>query len=125
MINTREIAEEYRLTHWARVIQERSESGLSIKGYCKQIGICGNTYYYWQRRVRQAACEHLLPAVQTEMSKPAIPTGWALVEPIKEPALPIPDSALFIEAGSYRIRVSADTDMELLAKVCRMLVSLC
>jgi len=59
MINTREIAEEYRLTHWAGIMRERAESGLTIKAYCKQIGICGNTYFYWQRRVRAAAHERL------------------------------------------------------------------
>ena len=59
MINTRAIATEYRLTHWAQVMQERGQSGLSIKDFCKQIGICGNTYFYWQRRVRAAACEQL------------------------------------------------------------------
>ena len=63
MINTREIAEEYRLSHWARVMQERADSGLSIKAYCNQIGICGNTYFYWQRRVRAAACEQLALSV--------------------------------------------------------------
>lgn len=59
MVNTREIAEEYRLTHWAQVMQERVQSGQSIKAYCKQIGICANTYFYWQRRVRAAAADEL------------------------------------------------------------------
>jgi len=53
VINTREIAEDYRLAHWAQIMHERTQSGLSIKAYCKQIGICGNTYFYWQRRVRE------------------------------------------------------------------------
>jgi len=121
MVNTRKIAEEYRLTHWAQVMQERVESGLSIRDYCKRIGVCQNTYYYWQRRVRQAACD-LLPTVQTEITKPSVPAGWAVAEPAKEPAH---DRAVIIEVGSYRVKAAADTDMELLAKICRMLVSLC
>lgn len=47
------------MTHWAQVMQERTQSGLSIKAYCKQIGICANTYFYWQRRVRAAAANEL------------------------------------------------------------------
>ena len=54
MINTREIAEEYRLGHWAQVMQERISSGLSIKAYCRQIGISTNTYHYWQKKLREA-----------------------------------------------------------------------
>jgi putative transposase len=122
MVNTNEIAKEYRLSHWAGIMQRRTENGMSIREYCISIGISENTYYYWQRRVRQATCELLLPTVQAEISKPAAPTGWALVEPAKEHPH---DSAVIIESGSFRVRVAADTDMELLAKVCRMLVSLC
>ena len=73
MINTREIAEEYRLTHWAQVMQERSQSGLTIKAFCRQIGICTNTYFYWQRRLRQAAFEQMegIQAVNVPASLPA------------------------------------------------------
>lgn len=59
MINTREVAKEYRLSHWAGIMQERVQKGQSIKEYCLEIGICQNTYFYWQRRVRAAACEQL------------------------------------------------------------------
>ena len=69
-MNTREIASEYRLTHWAQVMQERAQSGLSIKAYCKQLGICGNTYFYWQRRVRAAAAAELGLSV-CETAKPS------------------------------------------------------
>ena len=59
MQNTREIAKAYRLSHWAQIMQERVQSGLTIKEYCRQLGICGNTYFYWQRKLREAACEGL------------------------------------------------------------------
>lgn len=59
MISTREIAAEYRLGHWAQVLQERMQSGMSVKAYCKQMGICENTYFYWQRIVHVAAATGL------------------------------------------------------------------
>lgn len=34
-MNTREIVEEYRLTHCAGIMKDRSASGLSIKEFCK------------------------------------------------------------------------------------------
>jgi hypothetical protein len=55
-MNTREIAEEYRLSHWARIMQERQESGLSIKAFCRKAGFHENRYFYWQKRIREAAC---------------------------------------------------------------------
>ena len=60
MKNTREIAKEYRLSHWAGIMQERSQSGLSVKAFCRKMGICGNTYFYWQRKLREAACEQFV-----------------------------------------------------------------
>ena len=122
MVNTNEIAQEYRLSHWAQVMQRRTDNGVSIREYCIHLGISENTYYYWQRRVRQAACEVMLPAVQTEITQPSVPAGWALAEPGKEPT---GDSTVTIEIGSFRVRAAADTDMELLSKVCRMLASQC
>ena len=59
-MNTREIAKEYRLSHWAQIMKEREESGLSIKTFCKKIGIHVNSYFYWQRKLRETVCEQLI-----------------------------------------------------------------
>ena len=58
-MNTRDIAAEYRLTHWAQIMRERIESRLNVKAFCKKAGIHENTYFYWQRKLRGAACEQL------------------------------------------------------------------
>ena len=44
-MNTREMASEYRLSHWARILRDRSESGLSVKEYCKSAGFHENSFY--------------------------------------------------------------------------------
>ena len=43
-MNTKDIAAEYRLSHWAQVVQDRVEKGISIRLYCKEAGIHENTY---------------------------------------------------------------------------------
>jgi transposase-like protein len=67
MINTREIAVEYRLAHWVKIMQERSDSGLSIKAYCESISLHQNVYYYWQRKLREAACQSLVNTQSVEL----------------------------------------------------------
>jgi hypothetical protein len=145
MINTREIAEEYRLAHWAHVIQERTQKGMSIKAFCKHVGIGENTYFYWQRRVRMAAAEimqgkDILPLTTSavgEQPKTAfvsdatrialptpIPAGWAQAQTEIEPK-GIAAAGLPVEIGKYRIMVHEDTDSALLEKVCRVLGALC
>jgi hypothetical protein len=75
MIDTREIAAECRLAHWAGVVRERAESGLTVKAYCESAGLHENTYFYWRRKLRESACEG--------MAADALPTpdGWAAAVP--------------------------------------------
>jgi len=58
-MDTRQVAEDYRLAHWAGITQERNESGLGVRAYCANTGITESSYYYWQRKLRKAACEGL------------------------------------------------------------------
>jgi hypothetical protein len=58
-VNTKEIAAEYRLTRWAGIIEERQESGLTIKAFCERSGFHENIYYYWQKKLREAAYNEL------------------------------------------------------------------
>ena len=117
-MNTRDIASEYRLTQWAQITRERADRGLSVKAYCKEIGIHENTYFYWQRKLREAACSEIQPT-GTE-GKHLVPNGWALC--VKgEPTLV---QGLTIEVGGCRITVGTETDPALLTKVCRALKEL-
>jgi len=126
MINTREIASEYRLSHWALIIQERSESGLSIKAFCRQIGICANTYFYWQRKLREAACEQLTKRESTPkfLSAPSFaevmvcesPTSVASVEAV---------SQLRIEISGVQITADSTYPTDKLSALLRELMRSC
>ena len=58
-MDTQKVTAEYRLLHWMKVIQERQNSGQNIKEFCESTGISRHAYYYWQRKLRQAACAEL------------------------------------------------------------------
>ena len=132
MINTREIAAELRVSHWAGIMQERTRSGLSIKAFCRQADICQNTYFYWQRRVRAALCGELAVKPQVEAAaantiestrKSLIPSGWVTVCETDETTSE--EKTLPIEINGCRVLADANVDFELLEKVCRVLVNLC
>jgi putative transposase len=117
MINTREIATEYRLEHWAGIVRERSESGLTVKAFCKSVGLHPNSYFYWQRKLREAAYSEMTAAD----ALPA-PNGWTASVPTGfQPGV---SRALPIEIGKCRVIADQYTDERLLAKVCRVLMSL-
>ena len=124
-MNTRAIATEYRLVQWGQAMQERIASGESIKEFCQGRGISRNTYFYWQRKLRELACRELLPVAKEEPGStreyPA-PKGWALCEVVEEVKA---EGELTIEIGGCRVLANRDIDPELLLKVCWVLKSLC
>lgn len=120
MVNTREIAREYRLMHWAQVMQERVQSGQSIKAYCKQIGICTNTYFYWQRRVRVAAANEMGLCVCKEAQPPQVSfsavrvVGAAVCPTAMETGAP---GQLHIDAGGVQLTADSTYPVEQLARL--------
>jgi len=122
-MNTREIAAEFRLGHWARIMQERADSGLSIRAYCKENGIGTNVYHYWQRKLREAAVEQLSAAAHPEQQA-LVPSGWATVSPAEE-AVPEQAEGLTLRIGVAEVEVRPGFDEALLASVCRALSQSC
>ena len=78
-MNTRKIAVEYRMSHWAGIMQQRAESGLSVKAFCEREGFHENIYYYWQRKLRDAASEQLAEIESDKMRTGLVPTGFTEV----------------------------------------------
>ena len=115
-MDTQKIASEYRLSQWTKVIQARQDSGKSIKEFCQFEGINRNSYFYWQRRLRKLACTEI--AIKEEPVD-SMPNGWMQLAPVQQMK-----AALEIEINGCHVEVNADTDTELLKKVCRMLRSL-
>jgi len=133
--NTREIAAEYRLSYWSGIIKERGESGKSIKAYCESVGIRTNVYFYWQRKLREAACEHMqnslnvkgallaVPNTSKSNAETAIvPSGWAVCDVAESGS---GEETITIEIGKCRILATACVNPESLSKICKVLMSLC
>lgn len=57
MDNTQLATKKIRLEQWARIIQDRNSSGMTIDQYCDARGLSRNAYYYWLRKLKHAALE--------------------------------------------------------------------
>lgn len=118
-MNTRDIATEYRLAHWTQVMRDRTDRGLSIHAYCEEAGIHENTYFYWQRKLREAAYTGM-QETSAEV-KSIVPNGWATIG-VSERSTKT--KGLTVEAGGCHITVGENTDLELLMRVCQVLKTL-
>lgn len=72
-MNTKEVARQYRLNKWTEIVRECRSSGQTISAWCADHDINPKTYYYWLRRVREAACE-ALPSLHSQ-NNPIIPVN--------------------------------------------------
>ena len=117
-MDTQKVAAEYRMSQWAQIIQARADSGQSIKDFCQTEGINRNAYFYWLKKLRESACTEL---VKKEDPRSISPDGW--VQLASEPTRQTTES-LKIEINGCHITVTAETDHDLLAKVCHTLRSL-
>ena len=119
-MDTQKIVKQFRLSGWGDAVKERIARGQSIRAFCKENGIGTSTYYYRQRKVREAACVELVKAQNPEPG--LVPSGWTQLAEV-EPET-IAENLLTIEVGGCRVAVNDQTNPELLLKVCRTLRSL-
>ena len=47
----RQLNEQNKLSLWAERVSECRNSGQSVLTWCKEHGICSQTYYKWQKRL--------------------------------------------------------------------------
>jgi len=119
-MDTREVAAEYRLAKWTKIMQARIQGGQSIKKFCASAGISRNAYFYWQRKLRETACSEMEEA-GTKVKNCLIPNGWTQLESVEVDRA---EASVMIEVSGCRITATAETDLKLLTKVCRALGSL-
>lgn len=52
-MSTRKMTDSLRLSHWSQILRDRANSGLSVRAYCAKESIHENTYFYWQKKLRE------------------------------------------------------------------------
>ena len=70
---------ETKLVEWSERVAACRNSGIPVKAWCAQEGISEKTYYYWQRKVFQAAQGEEERFVEITSSSPAGGTVVATV----------------------------------------------
>lgn len=140
-MNAQRIVSQIRLKEWAELVKGRISSGQTVKSFCKEHSIHQSTYYHRQKRVREAAITAMVSgqmqksgtssSLPPELSAPVIqnyppiPQGWTELSEVEANAIDSEEGYLLVEVGEFKVRVTHNTNPELLSKTCRMLVQIC
>ena len=101
-MDTGQVARELRLQHWTGVLGERKNSGLSIRSWCQENGVNEKTYYYWQRKLRENACESLV--LRQESAIPPSPT----FAQVQVPMLSRDSGVITVRLGNAEISIAGN-----------------
>lgn len=105
-----EVKKEFQLQQWRGMVQERMESGLSVRAWCAERGITEHAYYYRLRQIREVACQALESAQTVQLAEvPLAP---------KEPQHPV---SLRLTTGTGTLEI-LDADPATLDRVLRMML---
>ncbi len=117
------VTHEVRMENWKSVIEQCSSrpEGMTVRAWLEEQGISEKTYYYWQRKVRQAAYE--------QMQRAALPTvagetgvAFAEISVPQEPAAETENAPAFrptvvIRVGGYAVEFSNSASATLVKKI--------
>ena len=101
-----DIRRQCRLNQWSMMVQEREDSGLSIRAYCEQKGIGVKTYYYRLKKLREAAVELTQPEI-VQVEAPEILEQKSIVIQSGNTSIEIPGNA-----NPETVRVNTSPEIE-------------
>ena len=113
------VKKKFRLEQWAKLINDCQSSGMNVDTWCETNSISRNSYYYWLRKVREAAC-HELAAVDDSPNEPVVLKKLEIQTPV-----PGTTAAIIIRLNGATIEVNEGTSQQTIQAVLLALQSVC
>lgn len=97
--------QQNKLAIWAERVTACRNSGLKVKDWCKENGICEQTYYKWQKRIY-------------ELSQPKQEICFAEITPVQPVYL---TAAVTVRIGGIEADIHSGADIATIETVLRVL----
>ena len=81
-MNVTDLKTQMHIQEWAKLIEARQDSGLSIKEWCRQNNLPESRYYYYLKKLRLSACEALPAERRSESQFALVPNHARVSNPI-------------------------------------------
>ena len=119
-MDTRKVTRAYRLNQWTEIIRRYYSSGQTVAVFCKEQDLNPKSYYYWLKRVREAAYEAL----------PVITNGKNMIIPLSLgksaacPNEPVGNSKITLHYGEFSLDLQENTSLTFIENTIRTLMNL-
>lgn len=113
------VKKQFRMEQWKKRITECQASGMSVKSWCKQNGLCEQTYYKYLKQFRQELCD-TLPAPVQETAKPVQFSKLEVMTP-----LPDTKAAVIIRLSNATLEINEGVSQQTVQAVLLALQSVC
>lgn len=119
------LTKQVRLSRWTEVINDKIRSGKNVRKYCEENGINEKTYYYWQRKLRESACDiyDSLSNAKPSTQEPAMFSEVVVTSPQAKGHTQSEASGLLqVEIGTMKITADSQYPVETLSELLKALL---
>ncbi len=124
-MNAKQVIHQNKMIKWTALLRDQSESGLTVKEWCKQNNYTIHTYHYWKHLLKEEAVRSVLPEIVPLVASPdsimALPeTHHALSAPpeSRDSRYPTPTpSTVTVSIGDIRIEIGATASDKIISNV--------
>lgn len=108
-MNVIEIKNQMHMEEWAKLIEAREASGLSIKRWCAQNSLPESKYYYYLKKLRLTVCEPLAEEASGTAQFALVPkpvrTGHYVPGGTSNIKITLPGAVVEIDEGASEAKV--------------------
>ncbi|WP_443093991.1 IS66 family insertion sequence element accessory protein TnpA [Paenibacillus plantiphilus] len=102
------------------IIRNCRGSGQTVKAWCTEHHVSSKSYYYWLKRVREAACE-ALPTLHSDQ-RTIVPVDLSMPRTSNEPIYPAStESDIIVHMGSVTLEIRNHASLTLIEHTLRAL----
>lgn len=124
-MNAKQKIHQVKLTEWAALIREQSESNLTVREWCRQNNYTIHSYNYWKHLLKEEAVKSALPDIVPLLQPSETDTAFpASIHGSNIPALASRNSRntitaqpLLISAGDVRIEIGSSTSDDVITEI--------
>jgi hypothetical protein len=121
-MDTIAIKNQLNLAQGQRMVQECQASGKTAAAWCEENGIARWRYFYWLKKVREAACEKMMIG---KSQLPETQHKTLVFAELSQPVCRKKDVALTLKLDDFDIEIYNGADGDVIAQTIQALKNIC